>query len=63
MLGARRAGTGMYSNVHEDSEHRATTWPQASPQMGTAVVFNKLLATWPTAVDIDNLPRHIARCI
>ena len=35
MLGARRAGIAMYSNVHEDSEHRATT------QAGTAVVFQQ----------------------
>ena len=53
MRGARRSGSGMYSNVHEDSEHRATTWPygprpvaslglpRASPQAGTAVVLQQ----------------------
>ena len=35
LLGARRAGTGMYVGVHEDSEHRATT------QTGTAVVLQQ----------------------
>ncbi len=35
MLGARRAGTGMYPGVHEDCEHCATT------QTGAAVVFHQ----------------------
>lgn len=34
MQGARRAGTGAYLGVREDSEHRATT------QMATTVAFN-----------------------
>ena len=35
MLGARRKGTGMYSNGHEDFEHRATT------RTGAAIVFQQ----------------------
>ena len=30
--------------VHEDCDRRATTWPWASPQTGTAVVFQQTLS-------------------
>jgi len=35
MQGAWRAGTGVYKQVHEDAEHRAT------PQTAAAVVFQQ----------------------
>jgi hypothetical protein len=44
MQGAQRAGTAMYSNVHEDSEHCATK------QMSTAVGLQQIPRVVPCGV-------------
>ena len=60
MLGARSAGTEMYIDVHEDSEHRAT------PQLTTTAVLQQPVKAIDCLIDLishHNIAYHSIRAL